>query len=108
MFVTCVVETDAIAVVFVAFVVVEEVQPAIRRPQNMRQTRTRDVRIETMFSLGMLSRLLFDYPDFVIPWVYVQNLDFQIELTPRYTNEPHMGTTAQRNGSGMGGLAHIS
>lgn len=57
-FVDCVVRVlDAVATdVVVAFVVVEDVQPAIRRPQSKRLSRTRDVRMESMFFSRMTSR----------------------------------------------------
>ena len=47
-FVACVVGEDATATVVVAFVVVEEVQPALRRPQSTRLSWARDVRMEGM------------------------------------------------------------
>ena len=52
-FVDCVVGVDPVATAVVPFVVVE-VQPAIRRPQSKRLSRTRDVRMESMFFAGGL------------------------------------------------------
>lgn len=56
--VTCVVGVDAVATEVVACVVVEEVQPAIRRPQSKRMSRTRDIRMKSMFFRRGFSSLL--------------------------------------------------